>query len=94
MGIKLDGPSIAPTNKKEMITEGIALGAVQIPNNGKPIISFVDHQTTGGYPVIANVISIDICKVGQLKEGDSFQFDLVDLDAAEKMRIKQSKSYE
>ncbi|MAV71023.1 MAG: hypothetical protein CMG04_09945 [Candidatus Marinimicrobia bacterium] len=94
MGIKLEGPSIAPANKKEMITEGIALGAVQIPRNGKPIISFVDHQTTGGYPVIANVISVDICKVGQLKEGDSFQFDLVDLDAAEKMRIKQSKSYE
>ena len=94
MGIKLDGPSIAPTNKKEMITEGIALGAVQIPRNGKPIISFVDHQTTGGYPVIANVISIDICKVGQLKEGDSFQFDLVDINAAEKMRIKQSKNYE
>jgi len=94
MGIKLDGPSIAPANKKEMITEGIALGAIQIPNNGKPIISFVDHQTTGGYPVIANVISIDICKVGQLKEGDSFQFDLVNINAAEKMRIRQSKNYE
>ena len=94
MGIKLEGPSIAPANKKEMITEGIALGAIQIPNNGKPIISFVDHQTTGGYPVIANVISIDICKVGQLKEGDSFQFDLVNINAAEKMRIRQSKNYE
>ena len=50
MGIKLDGPSIKPINKKQMLTEGIALGAIQIPGSGKPIISFVDHQTTGGYP--------------------------------------------
>ena len=94
MGIILDGPSIIGNSNKEMITEGIALGAIQIPGNGKPIISFVDHQTTGGYPVIANVISIDVCKVGQLKQGDFFQFELVDIKVAEKMRIKQSKSYE
>ena len=93
MGIKLDGPSIIPINKKQMITEGIALGAIQIPGNGKPIISFIDHQTTGGYPVIANVISIDICKVGQLKEGDSFKFDLVDIKTAESMRIKQASFF-
>ena len=93
MGIKLDGPSIRPINKKQMITEGIALGAIQIPGNGKPIISFIDHQTTGGYPVIANVISIDICKVGQLKEGDSFKFDLVDIKTAESMRIKQASFF-
>ena len=93
MGIKLDGPSIKPINKKQMITEGIALGAIQIPGNGKPIISFIDHQTTGGYPVIANVISIDICKVGQLKEGDSFKFDLVDIKTAESMRIKQASFF-
>jgi len=89
MGIKLDGPSIRPINKKQMITQGVVLGAIQIPGNGKPIISFIDHQTTGGYPVIANVISVDICKVGQLKEGDSFQFNLVDIKTAESMRIKQ-----
>ena len=94
MGIILDGPSIIGNSNKEMITEGIALGAIQIPGNGKPIISFVDHQTTGGYPVIANVISIDVCKVGQLKQGDFFQFELVDIKVAEKMRIKQSKTYE
>ena len=94
MGIILDGPSIIGNSNKEMITEGIALGAIQIPGNGKPIISFVDHQTTGGYPVIANVISIDVCKVGQLKQGDFFQFKLVDIKVAEKMRIKQSKTYE
>jgi len=93
MGIKLEGPSIRPVNKKQMVTEGIVLGAIQIPGNGKPIISFVDHQTTGGYPVIANVISADICKVGQLKEGDSFQFNLIDMKTAETMRIKQASFF-
>ena len=39
-----------------MLTEGVSLGAVQVPPEGQPIILFVEHQTTGGYPKIANVI--------------------------------------
>ncbi len=90
MGIRLEGPLIKQKNSNQMLTQGISLGGIQIPGNGQPIISFVDHQTTGGYPVIANVITIDICKVGQLKKGDSFQFDLVKMKTAEAMRIEQS----
>ena len=89
MGIRLCGNKILPSNSSEIITEGIPLGAIQVPGSGDPIISFVDHQTTGGYPKIANVISADIHKVGQLKPGDKFEFDLVSKDVAEQLRIDQ-----
>ena len=73
----------------EIITEGVPLGAIQVPSGGDPIVSFVEHQTTGGYPKIANVISADMHKVGQLKPGDKFEFDLVSKDEAEDLRIEQ-----
>ena len=61
----------------------------QVPGGGDPIISFVEHQTTGGYPKIANVISADLCKVGQLKPGDKFQFKLISFEDAEILRLDQ-----
>ena len=53
-----------------MITEGVPLGAVQVPPDGQPIILFVEHQTTGGYPKPANVISADFWRLGQLRPRD------------------------
>lgn len=89
MGIRLCGNKILSNVGCEIITEGVPLGAIQVPGSGDPIISFVEHQTTGGYPKIANVISADIYKVGQLKPGDTFQFDLVSKEEAEELRIDQ-----
>jgi len=86
MGIRLEGRSLSLDNENEIITEGVPLGAIQLPSNGCPIISFVEHQTTGGYPKIANVISSELHKVGQLKPGDKFQFELISLEKAEKLR--------
>ena len=90
MGLRLIGNAIN-TKKGEIITAGIPLGSIQIPGDGQPIISFVEHQTTGGYPVIANVISADIRKVGQLKPGDYFQFELTSISTAEKLKVDQEK---
>ena len=89
MGIRLDGNKILSNIESEIITEGVPLGAIQVPGSGDPIISFVEHQTTGGYPKIANVIIADIHKVGQLKPGDKFQFDLVSKEEAEELRLEQ-----
>ena len=91
MGLRLLGNAINNKKESEIITAGIPLGAVQIPGDGQPIISFVEHQTTGGYPVIANVISADIRKVGQLKSGDCFQFELISFSRAEKLKVDQEK---
>ena len=89
MGLRLSGESIFSSKGNEIITEGMPLGAIQIPGNGHPILSFVEHQTTGGYPKLANVISADLYKVGQLKPGDQFKFHLIDFPEAEKARMEQ-----
>jgi allophanate hydrolase subunit 2 len=89
MGLRLSGQSIFSSKGSEIITEGMPLGAIQIPGDGQPILSFVEHQTTGGYPKLANVISADLYKVGQLKPGDQFKFQLIDFPEAEKARLKQ-----
>jgi antagonist of KipI len=89
MGLRLSGESILSSKGNEIITEGMPLGAIQIPGNGQPILSFVEHQTTGGYPKLANVISADLYKVGQLKPGDQFEFQLIGFPEAEKARLEQ-----
>jgi len=91
MGLRLDGPPVPPHAGGEMITEGISLGAVQVPESGQPIISFVEQQTTGGYPVIANVISADFSSVGQLRPRDEVRFERVEMDQARASLIEQEK---
>ncbi len=73
------------------MTEGVPLGAVQVPPDGQPIILFVEHQTTGGYPKPANVISADFWRLGQLRPRDRVHFELVDLETALKLLQEQEK---
>jgi biotin-dependent carboxylase-like uncharacterized protein len=73
-GLRLSGEAIAPVKSQQLLTEGVSLGAVQVPADGQPIILFVDQQTTGGYPKIANVIAADMHRVGQLKPHDIVRF--------------------
>ena len=85
MGIRLKGTQSELTSTGGMITEGVSLGAVQITPSGQPIILFVEQQTTGGYPKIANVIAADMPSVGQLRPRDEIRFELVTMDAAMKL---------
>ena len=94
MGLRTEGPEIKAGITDEILTEGLPIGAVQVPGDGHPIISFVDHQTTGGYPKIANVIAADLCKVGQLKPGDEFKFQLVSMAEAEKLYFEQESFFQ
>lgn len=77
MGLRLDGPPVECGLRCQMITEAVSLGAIQIPAGGQPIILFVEQQTTGGYPKIANVIAADLSSVGQLRPRDEVRFKLV-----------------
>lgn len=81
MGIRLSGPAI-PSPAGHMLTEGVALGAIQVPPGGQPIILFVEHQTTGGYPKPANVISADFPCLGQLRPRDRVHFESVTIEQA------------
>lgn len=67
---------------KELVSEGIANGSVQIPAGGQPMILFCEQQTTGGYPKIATVICADWHRLGQLKPGDHVRFAECTLEMA------------
>lgn len=89
MGLRLSGPPI-PSHAGHMLTEGVALGAIQVPPDGQPIILFVEHQTTGGYPKPANVISADFWRLGQLRPRDTVRFEQVTMeDAVELLRDQE-----
>ncbi len=89
MGIRLAGSPIPTTHDSQMRTEGVPLGAIQIPANGQPIILFVDQQTTGGYPKIANVITADLPSLGQLRPGDTIGFEQVSPVEARRLLLEQ-----
>ena len=89
MGIRLEGPPISLDTSREMITEGVSLGAIQITPSGQPIILFVEQQTTGGYPKIANVISADLHSLGQLRPRDEIRFGRIEMSEARALLIRQ-----
>jgi antagonist of KipI len=79
------------TGAGEMISEGVSLGAIQVPEGGMPIILFVEQQTTGGYAKIANVISADLSSLGQLRPRDEVRFERVDSETARSLLIEQER---
>ena len=91
MGLRLEGAPILGRSGGHMITEGVSLGAIQIPDGGLPIILFVEQQTTGGYPKIANVISADLAGVGQLRPRDEIRFEQIGWEEARSLLQEQEK---
>ncbi len=91
MGLRLEGTALAQRDAGQMVTEGVSLGAVQVPAGGSPIILFVEQQTTGGYPKIANVIAADLHRVGQLRPRDEIRFEQVTFDEARSRLIAQEE---
>ena len=89
MGLRLEGAPLPVDGRGEMVTEGVSLGAVQITPAGLPIILFVEQQTTGGYPKIANVISADFSSLGQLRPRDEIRFEPVDWENARALLLEQ-----
>lgn len=83
MGCRMDGPAIQHKNGGDIISDGIAFGAIQVPGSGKPILMGADRQTTGGYTKIATVISADFRLLAQLKAGDKVRFEAVSVQAAQ-----------
>jgi biotin-dependent carboxylase-like uncharacterized protein len=91
MGLRLEGAALSEGAHGEMISEGVSLGAVQIAAGGLPIILFVEQQTTGGYPKIANVISADFHSLGQLRPRDDIRFEQVEWETARVLLREQEE---
>jgi antagonist of KipI len=93
MGLRLEGPPLTFDLKSEMISEGVALGALQVTPSGQPIILFVEQQTAGGYPKIANVIGADLHCIGQLRPRDEIRFQLVSFQKARTLLVAHQKLF-
>lgn len=93
MGYRLSGPVITHRSGADIISSGTTNGSIQVPGHGLPIILTADHQTVGGYTQIANVISVDLPVVGQLKPGDRVHFKEIDLQEAQTLIAKQDHHF-
>jgi biotin-dependent carboxylase-like uncharacterized protein len=78
VGIRLDrmpgGPALTRVDAGELPTEGMPLGAIQVPPSGQPVVFLADHPITGGYPVIATVVDADVDLLGQARPGRQLIF--------------------
>jgi biotin-dependent carboxylase-like uncharacterized protein len=91
MGSVLEGAMVEAKSKTDIVSDGIALGAVQIPSGGKPIVMLADRQTTGGYAKIACVIDADIRLLAQRKSGDRIAFRKTSLAAARRACLREER---
>jgi antagonist of KipI len=88
MGYRLEGPTLDASGD-ELLSFGLAAGALQVPRSGQPILLMADHQTAGGYPVVATVASASQPVAAQLLPGDTLTFAEVSVEAALKLRAAQ-----
>jgi allophanate hydrolase subunit 2 len=86
MGFRLAGPALARAAGDEILSGPTCLGTVQVPASGLPIVLMADHQTTGGYPRIAEIASADVPRLAQLAPGGTLHFARCSLDTAAELR--------
>ena len=92
MGYRLEGPPLTQRGNKELISEGMTSGAIQVPSNGLPIVIMADGPSTGGYPKIGAVASADLPLLAQCVPNKSrirFRETTV-ADAQKKYRVLMS----
>lgn len=93
MGIRLDGAALAHNERgAEIVSDGVAPGAIQVPANGQPIVLMADCQTSGGYPKIATVIRADLPRLAHLRPGDEIRFVAVDHGEARAALLRQEQA--
>jgi antagonist of KipI len=91
MGYRLNNIPLHSLTNEEVISSAVSFGTIQLLPDGGLIVLMADHQTTGGYPRVAHVISAHHSKMAQVKAGDKIHFRLTDLQTAEELLIKQQQ---
>ena len=90
MALILDSQSILPDLRREMLSGPVAFGTMQLLPDGKILVLAADHQTTGGYPRIAHVISADLGRLVQCHPGETIRFGLTTLEEAQRLSARES----
>lgn len=91
MGYRLKGKELILSEKEEMISEAVNFGTIQVPADGNPIILLADRQTTGGYPKIGQVASVDLGILAQAKPGDRIRFTEISFEKAQFLYLKRER---
>ncbi|MFA7438772.1 biotin-dependent carboxyltransferase family protein [Castellaniella sp.] len=93
MGLRLFGPALQYRHPFDMISEGVTLGTIQVPPDGQPILLMADRQTTGGYPKIAHVASVDLPRVAQCAPGEVLRFESISLAMAQHLYLQREQAF-
>ena len=83
MGYRLEGPVIRHLHSHNIVSDGTVDGSIQVPGNGAPIVLMPDRGTSGGYPKIATVISVDLGRFAQIQAGTGFRFKAISMAEAQ-----------
>jgi antagonist of KipI len=89
MGYRLSGPPLFTAKHAELISSAVNFGTIQLLPDGQLIVLMADHQTAGGYPRIAHVISAHLSQLAQARPGEKIQFAPTDLSNAESLFCKE-----
>lgn len=91
MGFRLRGEPLQLLHAKELVSSAVNFGTIQLLPDGQMIVLMADHQTSGGYPRIANVIPTDLPLLAQLGANDKFAFHLIKIEEAENLLVRFEK---
>ncbi|MES0856350.1 biotin-dependent carboxyltransferase family protein [Geobacillus sp. G4] len=91
IGYRLSGPALALVREREMVSEAVVFGTVQVPASGQPIVLMADSQTSGGYPRIAQVAAVDLPILAQARPGDLIQFQPIRPEEAARLYTEQER---
>jgi antagonist of KipI len=88
MGFRLRGKTMHLLNEIELVSSAVSFGTVQLLPNGQAIVLMADHQTSGGYPRLANIAAVDLPLLAQLGPNDKVAFHLVTINEAEDLMLE------
>ncbi|MDB5816722.1 MAG: carboxylase [Rhizobacter sp.] len=91
MAYRLDGPVLTRTQPGDILSEAVAFGTVQVPPQGLPMVLMADRQSTGGYPRIAQVASVDLPRLAQIAPGESIRFEMIDVMQAQRLLVERAR---
>jgi antagonist of KipI len=93
MGARLSGAELPLAEPREMISQPVACGSVQVPPDGQPIILLAERQTIGGYPQIGHVISADLPKLARAWPGTRVVFRKITREEAVALRLEEERNF-
>lgn len=94
MGYRLQGEALSREVQHDIPSEAVDYGTIQVPPSGHPIVLMADAQTTGGYPKIAHVASVDLPRMAQMMPGQSLQFQLIGIAEAQQLAIARAEWFD